>query len=118
MAKATEAQKREFIAKVQHALETCHMDYDKKKYKNVITLSELGLTYKNVKAYVHDLTCEDYDDGPTIDYTHPQEDLYWVFKITIQKEKIYIRLKVREKDDGKVYVASFHYDDKTHYWGF
>ena len=118
MAKATEAQKREFIAKVQHALATLPMAYFRNKLKNAITIGDLGLTYKNIKGYVRDLTCEEYDDGPNIDYDHPQEDFYWVFIITIQHKKIYIRLKVREKSDGKVYVASFHYDDRTHDWGF
>lgn len=118
MAIATEAQKEEFLAKVQSAFTSHPMGFNKRKLKNEITISELGLTYRNVKDYVRDLTCGDYDDGPIIDHNHPREDHYWVFKISIRSKCIYIRLKVREKADGWVYVDSFHYDDKTHNWGF
>lgn len=118
MAIATDAQKEEFLAKVRNALASSKMDYNKRKLKNEITIEELGLNYRSIRWYVGNLEVADYDDGPMPHRGLPGADLYWVFTISISGKQIYIRLKVREKIDGRVYVDSFHYDDRTHYWGF
>jgi len=116
MAVANQAEREEYIAKIRNALKNPRaFDFAWKRPENEETLSELGFVYLDVLKIVRSLKSTDYDDGPIPDRNNPKEDHYWVFKIIIQGRRIYIKLKVREKSDGKVFVMSFHFDRPTYY---
>ena len=94
---------------MQEAIRDGQYDVDDRG-KNLYTLSMLGYTWKDALECVNELTVNEYFQGPNGDRDHPDTDPYWVFKKIIEGQMVYIKIKVRILQDGKLYLKSFHFD--------
>jgi len=75
--------------------------------ENRQTLSELGLTKRNLEEILLGLTVLDYCKGPDADRDQPGE--IWVFGKEVKDEDIYIKLKVANVKAKKIAKCiSFH----------
>ena len=75
--------------------------------KNLQSLAKLGLTKKNCREVILNLSVDDYCDGPKPDKDRPGE--IWEFGQLIEGNEVYIKLKIAQV--GKVKLAkclSFH----------
>jgi len=68
--------------------------------KNIIALSELGLTKKNRRDEILALSVQNYCSGPEPDYDRPGE--VWMFGEQIGDTNIYIKLKIAKVGDKKI----------------
>lgn len=76
--------------------------------KNLETLAELGLTYRNREDILLALTVEDYSAGPTMD-TYYAGQVYWVFGKQLEDVELYIKIKLVSQAEGEYAVCiSFH----------
>lgn len=104
-------------AAIQKILQDMRSAIDQNKFipnnrrKNMITLTQMGLTWKDAKNEIYALTEADYCKGPSMDYNDPTSDFVWVFKKRIESELLYIKFKVLYQTDGSVKVMSFHIDE-------
>lgn len=79
--------------------------------KNRKTLAILGLTWKDVKEEIYELTVRNYISGPEVDRDNPRSDYFWMFKKRIDGEIIYIKFKLMYQEDGRVKIVSLHLDE-------
>lgn len=79
--------------------------------KNMDTLAQLGITWKDVFTEIYSLSKNDYYSGPSVDRDFPRSDLLWVFKKNIDGHLIYIKTKVVYQQNGEIKIVSFHFDD-------
>jgi hypothetical protein len=78
--------------------------------KNMDTLAQLGITWKDAFIEIYSLSQNDYFSGPSVDRDYPNSDLLWVFKKYIDGHNIYIKTKVEYQQNGEVKIISFHID--------
>lgn len=75
--------------------------------KNMQALAKLGLTKKNCREEILNLSVEDYCDGPKPDKDRPGE--VWEFGKLIEGKELYIKLKIAQVKDVKLAKClSFH----------
>lgn len=104
-------------AEIQVVLEDMRKAIDSERFlpinrkKNLDTLAHLGITWKDAKNEIYGLKETDYCKGPIIDRDSPSSDRFWVFKIRIESDMIYIKFKIVYQGDGHVRVVSFHLDE-------
>jgi len=75
--------------------------------KNIQSLARLGLTKKNCREVILNLSVDDYCDGPKPNKDQPGK--IWEFGQLIEGNEVYIKLKIAQV--GKVKLAkclSFH----------
>jgi hypothetical protein len=75
--------------------------------ENIACLAELGITKKNQKEEIMNLSAEDYCEGPEPDKDRP--GVIWVFGKRISGKEVYIKLKIAQV--GRETIAkclSFH----------
>jgi hypothetical protein len=72
--------------------------------KNMAALAEMGLTFKNCRDIILDLSVENYHDGPLEDNDRPGE--IWVFGKETDRCELYIKLKL--VNSTLVKCISFH----------
>ena len=78
--------------------------------KNKQTLIELGFTPLDVKTELLRLVYKDYMSGPEADYDPKMKGDIWKFGKNINKENIYIKIKL--SPDNKPICLSFHYPER------
>lgn len=78
--------------------------------KNLVTLSQLGITWNDAKAHIRSMTYANYINGPESDYDPSEPDPLWVFKIKIDNDTIYVKIKICYASIGEVKALSFHFD--------
>ncbi|MFO8011284.1 MAG: hypothetical protein R6U89_10820 [Dehalococcoidia bacterium] len=84
-----------------------------KRQKNMECLAQLGLTLRNIRDILLDLTVEEYCSGPERDYGGFPGD-FWVFGKSIGGKEVYIKLKLVELSSLRVVrIVSFHFPDET-----
>lgn len=81
------------------------------RWKNMNTLASLGISWREAKEEIYNLTPKEYYGGPDIDRNYPTDDKFWKFKKVIMGEIIYIKFKIRYQDDKTVLLTSFHFDE-------
>ena len=75
--------------------------------ENLKSLSQLGLTKKNCKYEILNLSVSDYYAGPKPDKDRP--GMVWEFGKTIGGHEVYIKLKIAETESEKIAKCiSFH----------
>ena len=76
--------------------------------KNLDSLSNLGLSAKDVKTALLSLEAKDYERGPELDYSHSGD--VWIFKKSVLDTDFYIKLKIDVANDGTEILKclSFH----------
>lgn len=74
--------------------------------KNMESIYSMGLSIFNVEEIIANLSVEDYEDGPTPDHKYAEDEV-WEFITNFEEYKIYIKLKLDDKDDLAVCI-SFH----------
>ena len=75
--------------------------------KNTQSLAKLGLTKKNCKEVILNLSLENYRDGPKQDKDRP--GAIWEFGELIEGREVYIKLKIAQVDNVKLAKClSFH----------
>ncbi|MBQ3044563.1 MAG: type II toxin-antitoxin system MqsR family toxin [Clostridia bacterium] len=79
--------------------------------KNLNTLAQLGITWKDAIDEINELSFSNYIKGPEIDRDFPQHDHLWVFKKGMMGETIYIKLKILYQNNKSLLVLSFHIDE-------
>lgn len=73
------------------------------------TLAALGLLPKDVFEILTELTPQNYYRGPSTDYDTNENDSIWEFGLTLEGQKIYIKLKLAA---DYVKDISFHFAEK------
>jgi hypothetical protein len=75
--------------------------------ENLQSLADLGLTFKNCRDILLDLSVDNYHDGPLEDRDRP--GMVWIFGKDIGGCEIYIKLKLIGAESAeKVVCISFH----------
>ncbi len=73
---------------------------------------ELGITYNDFKLEILDtikkLEIENYLKGPELDKNPERDLIFWIFKIIIFQIEIYLKLDIREENEKKVVLWSYH----------
>lgn len=90
---------------IQHK-NIAHIDRE----KNRRTLALLGRTWADFESELLRLSFSHYISGPEQDYDRPQEDYFWIFKLPVDQELVYIKFKVRYQSDRAAVFVSFHVD--------
>lgn len=89
------------------------------RFKNMKTLARLGFVTQNVYDIIFELSFENYLNGPVDDRDISEDiDTIWEFGYDLDKDPIYIKIKVKDLDD--VIGISFHIAEKPfvfHYKG-
>lgn len=78
--------------------------------KNMQTLSQLGITWRDAKNHIRNMTYADYISGPEADYDPNEPDPVWIFKVRIDGDVIYVKIKICYACNGEVKALSFHFD--------
>lgn len=76
--------------------------------KNMNTLAELGIMWKDVCEELANLTISDYAGGPDTDISRPSEDKAWVFVSWLFQKKMYVKFVVEHSKEGSILCLSFH----------
>lgn len=77
------------------------------RQKNTESLLELGLTKRNCREEILNLSVENYCNGPKPDFDRP--GMIWEFGKKINGDEIYIKLKIAEVGSEKLAKCiSFH----------
>ena len=105
----TPAEVAQFLSDMKKAVNAGKISFIPRK-KNMFTLAKLGLTMKDVKDELINLSYANYVSGPETDYDCPASDCFWIFKTMIDSSCIYIKVKVLYQTDGGVKIVSFHID--------
>ena len=72
---------------------------------------ELGLTDNQRKKIILSLSVLDYNAGPIKDIYKSGD--YWIFGKTIDRDEVYIKLKIVEQNDEEYAIClSFHKSEK------
>ncbi len=79
--------------------------------KNLQTLAAHGLLLADVLDELMHLTFANYISGPETDRDRPSSDPFWIFKSSIEGERIYIKVKIEYQTDKGVKIVSFHMDE-------
>ena len=79
-----------------------------KREKNLSSLAKLGITIRDAIEEIEELTYDNYVTGPEIDRDDVSSDKYWIFKKTVFYQIIYIKFKIKYKDNNSIFVMSFH----------
>jgi hypothetical protein len=79
--------------------------------KNINTLSQLGITWKDAIDEIYELSYSNYIKGPETDRDRPNSDSFWMFKKHVLGNVIYIKLKIRYQQNKSLLVLSFHFDE-------
>ena len=97
----------QYIAKVKELISQGLWTIIPRK-KNLDSLSDAGLTIKDVKDELLSLEVSDYEKGPEMDYSYSGE--IWIFKRNICNNDFYIKLKIDVANDGTEILKclSFH----------
>ena len=75
--------------------------------KNLKSLAKLGLTKRNCREEILNLSVNDYCKGPVPDTDRPGE--IWEFGKIIQEKEVYIKLKIADVERKKLAKCiSFH----------
>ena len=75
--------------------------------ENIDAMANLGFTKKNLKEEIMTLSVRDYCEGPVPDRDRPGN--IWVFGKQIEREEIYIKLKITQVGKEKIAKClSFH----------
>lgn len=106
---AQEFQVRLFLAQLKKIARKKRIIFYKDKHKNVQTMSELGISFKDCEEHLLKLTLEDYVEGPTDDSTVFGAKR-WVFRKIIEGREMYIRLRI-DTDNEEAICESFHFSE-------
>ena len=99
------------LATMKQSLSEGRFSFAEERAKNMATLARLGIRWQEVKEYLEELTYHEYISGPEPDRDYPNSDKFWKFKMPIQGELVYIKLKIQYREDKTVHVVSFHIDE-------
>ncbi|MGF6947861.1 hypothetical protein QF028_000354 [Neobacillus sp. B4I6] len=72
------------------------------------TLLALKYDSDDVANEIMSLQLQDYCKT-TIDTKRPESPEFWVFEKTIQNRSVYIKFKIRNEENKKIYCMSFHF---------
>lgn len=78
--------------------------------KNMQTLMDLGITWKDAKQEIYELEQSDYVSGPAEDDQRPGTGPVWLFYKELLGHTIYIKLKLESTAEPGVKVFSFHFE--------
>ena len=81
----------------------------KHRKKNEDLIFRLGLTQKNCLDILYSLSPENYYKGPAPDDLHGGN--YWEFGIEIERELIYIKIKIVTDDYGNEWPVCYSFHD-------
>ena len=80
--------------------------------KNMQTLAKHGMTIKDAKNEIFDLTVSDYYKGPKKDFDRDHTGDIWEFKKDINGAPFYVKLKITKENNIQILKClSFHEDD-------
>ena len=98
---------RSFLLSVKSAIQKGNWTFSTVQEKNIDTLTDLGISFRDAKNEILSLSVTNYCSGPLKDPEMGGE--VWVFGKTINGKEIYIKLKLRgdHRNQG-VGVLSFH----------
>ena len=82
--------------------------------KNLEGIAEIGLTMEQAKEILKELSCDDYFDGPEKDRNPLEKGGLWTFKKEITGRAFYIKVKIAQKGEGKLYAKCLSF----HPWGW
>ena len=98
-----------FLEEAKRLIRCGHYDFVPRA-KNRDSLARCGLTYKDAKEELLDLTADDYHKGPKQDFDRP--GTVWEFKKRVGDRMFYIKLKSVQVDGQDILrCLSFHEDD-------
>jgi len=102
---------RDFLEDVKRTMTRNDVPYDTwvmvPRAKNLLCLTQLGMTLNDVYTIVLSLSVNNYSEGPTTDPMEKGE--CWVFGTIVDKSEIYIKLKLATISViKKVRIISFH----------
>ena len=83
-------------------------DSDNAGYTTIETLEALGFNNKDVYEELLGLTERDYKETQ-IDDKDSRLPKFYAFGKTIESREVYIKVKVRDRERGKVFCVSFHF---------
>ncbi len=95
---------KQFLLDFKQAATSNGVDFVPRK-DNILTLSYLGITKKNVEEILLGLSVADFCKGPLPDDSKPGE--LWEFGKNMDGEEVYIKLKV-VKESNLAKCISFH----------
>lgn len=111
--KTTKAEVQRFLTKLSEILNDDSFDVSKhlifiQNSKNMQTLMDLDYDTQQIVEHLKTLTITEFSEVK-IDNENAYPPYLWVFGRYIERHLVYIKLKIREKEDStKVVCLSFH----------
>ncbi len=100
-----------FLAKAKNLLTAGDYDFVPRR-RNLLALSDHGLTIADAKAEILGLVVGDYYKGPKQDFDPNQPGDIWEFKKNVDGQQFYVKLKIQNQNGKDVLKClSFHEDD-------
>lgn len=105
-----EAEKRNFINKVRAALRNKNYENLDKRRSYRRTIAALGITDDDVMDDIMNLS---WDENWTKekDKNSSFGGYVWQCKKILHNNKIYIKLKIKVEENGKLLIMSYHFDE-------
>ncbi len=102
---------QDFLLQMRNLIQSRNYDFVPRK-KNMQALIDCGMTIKDAKEELLNLTVTDYYKGPKRDFDHNRPGDIWEFKKKIDELKIYIKVKIVHENNKKVLrCLAFHKDE-------
>lgn len=114
--RATKKNIQDFLQKLTEELNNPEFDITQNflfipRRENLQTLVDLDYDVDQVVEHLRALTVEEFSEA-IIDKDNAQPPFLMVFGRTINQKLVYIKIKIREKEDcSKVVCVSFHFAD-------
>ncbi|MPM22854.1 hypothetical protein SDC9_69313 [bioreactor metagenome] len=96
---------------VRRAITARDFENHERSWRFLETLTWFGWMHQDAYDAIECLGFADYREGPEDDENDVNGDKYWIFKIKVKGDLIYIKLKIRYKLDNKLIIKSFHVDN-------
>ena len=100
-----------YMQKVRSSIDSGNLYIFKKKTKNFKTLAQLGITTDDLLNDIYDLNSNDNWKEPEADDNPNFEGEVWQCKKCLHDNIIYIKLKILEKENNKLLIMSYHFDN-------
>ena len=100
-----------FLGKVRYAIDNDNFDILDSRSKYRRTIAMLGLIERDVLDDIYNLTNKDNWFEPELDNNPNYPGTVWQCKKVLHKSLIYIKLKLKIRENGKLLIMSYHFDN-------
>lgn len=103
----------DFLLQVRQAIDSGNCGFAS-RMKCMQFLAKIGYMPEDIFDDIYNLQDTDYFSGPEMDHNPSYKDCVWVFKKNICGYKTYIKIKLIEEENSKLWCFAFH-EDRPNY---